>query len=441
MHASSAAHATLQVRRTRAVQRAGRLRAGKPVCAVVGYTNAGKSSLVSALSGKDVGVEDRHARSCPLVMHAAWRMPRGLGRCRCPATSGTSERLCMLGNQHPESVSLAASRLPVRAQASTHGMHALPALPSMMRAWPCACGAPSVPHVLEPGRAYPAVLACAQAVRDARPHAAAGAASERARGYPVRHCRLHLEPAHAAHQGVPGTPPSPALCLCQGASAHDSCTVLYATSGAVLIHTAQVLLCTSRPGRPCSACRGHEDDASHIAASLNNPRLHAQATLEEVVEADLLLHVMDGASAQMQQQREAVLGVLRQIGVPESRLRSRMIEVINKADLLGAAAEAAAAGEGVHASASVPCVKSSAAAAPACSTRTASPSSSSSSMARHAACATGGNGWCGMPEAEGEASAASRVVTSALSGLGLDELLVEIDAKVGRTAPAVPAAC
>lgn len=42
-------------------QRAGRLRAGKPVCAVVGYTNAGKSSLVSALSGDDVGVQDRWA--------------------------------------------------------------------------------------------------------------------------------------------------------------------------------------------------------------------------------------------------------------------------------------------------------------------------------------------------------------------------------------------
>ncbi len=47
-------------------QRAGRLRAGKPVCAVVGYTNAGKSSLVSALSGDDVGVQDRCA------LHAAY---------------------------------------------------------------------------------------------------------------------------------------------------------------------------------------------------------------------------------------------------------------------------------------------------------------------------------------------------------------------------------
>lgn len=49
------------MRQTRLTQRAGRLRAGKPVCAVVGYTNAGKSSLVSTLSGHDVGVEDRWA--------------------------------------------------------------------------------------------------------------------------------------------------------------------------------------------------------------------------------------------------------------------------------------------------------------------------------------------------------------------------------------------
>ena len=49
----------LQVRRTRATQRAGRQRADRPLCSVVGYTNAGKSSLVSALSGSYVEAEDR----------------------------------------------------------------------------------------------------------------------------------------------------------------------------------------------------------------------------------------------------------------------------------------------------------------------------------------------------------------------------------------------
>ena len=39
-----------------------------------------------------------------------------------------------------------------------------------------------------------------------------------------------------------------------------------------------------------------------------------QATLEEVVEADILIHVMDGSIAQMLQQRQAVLSILQQLG-------------------------------------------------------------------------------------------------------------------------------
>lgn len=42
------------VRRTRGLQRQGRSRSGIPVIALVGYTNAGKSSLFNALSGADV---------------------------------------------------------------------------------------------------------------------------------------------------------------------------------------------------------------------------------------------------------------------------------------------------------------------------------------------------------------------------------------------------
>ena len=47
------------VRSTRAVQRAERERAHLPSVALAGYTNAGKSSLLNALTGSEVGVRDR----------------------------------------------------------------------------------------------------------------------------------------------------------------------------------------------------------------------------------------------------------------------------------------------------------------------------------------------------------------------------------------------
>ncbi|XP_027074723.2 GTP-binding protein At3g49725, chloroplastic-like [Coffea arabica] len=56
------------------------------------------------------------------------------------------------------------------------------------------------------------------------------------------------------------------------------------------------------------------------------------ATLEEVVEADLLVHVLDSSSPFLDEQRKTVLQVLRQIGVSEEKLEN-MIEVWNKIDL------------------------------------------------------------------------------------------------------------
>jgi len=47
------------VRKTRAVQRQGRKRHQWPVAAVVGYTNAGKSTLLNLLTGADVVAENR----------------------------------------------------------------------------------------------------------------------------------------------------------------------------------------------------------------------------------------------------------------------------------------------------------------------------------------------------------------------------------------------
>jgi GTP-binding protein HflX len=48
-----------ELRRQRDVQRRQRVRQGIPVCALVGYTNAGKSSLLNALTGAGVLAEDK----------------------------------------------------------------------------------------------------------------------------------------------------------------------------------------------------------------------------------------------------------------------------------------------------------------------------------------------------------------------------------------------
>ncbi|CAA7387723.1 unnamed protein product [Spirodela intermedia] len=57
------------------------------------------------------------------------------------------------------------------------------------------------------------------------------------------------------------------------------------------------------------------------------------ATLEEVVEADLLVHVLDSSAVNLDEQRSTVLQVLHQIGVSPEKIQD-MIEVWNKIDLL-----------------------------------------------------------------------------------------------------------
>ena len=76
-----------------------------------------------------------------------------------------------------------------------------------------------------------------------------------------------------------------------------------------------------------------------------------RATLEEVLEADLIVHVRDIAHASSEEQCRDVLGVLNQLGVSGPRL-DEMIELRNKIDLLDpeerqATRNAAARGAGV----------------------------------------------------------------------------------------------
>ena len=58
-----------------------------------------------------------------------------------------------------------------------------------------------------------------------------------------------------------------------------------------------------------------------------------QATLEEVVEADIIVHVRDAAHADRDAQKSDVLTVLRQLGFSQN-IENSLIEVFNKADLL-----------------------------------------------------------------------------------------------------------
>jgi GTPase len=61
-----------------------------------------------------------------------------------------------------------------------------------------------------------------------------------------------------------------------------------------------------------------------------------RSTLEEVLEADLILHVRDIASSSSEAQRAEVVRVLTEIGIDTQEQSKRVIEVWNKADLLPA---------------------------------------------------------------------------------------------------------
>ena len=59
-----------------------------------------------------------------------------------------------------------------------------------------------------------------------------------------------------------------------------------------------------------------------------------RATLEEVKEADLIVHVIDVSNPSHQQQRNTVIQTLTSLGVSPFKLQNGMIEVYNKCDLL-----------------------------------------------------------------------------------------------------------
>ena len=106
-----------------------------------------------------------------------------------------------------------------------------------------------------------------------------------------------------------------------------------------------------------------------------------RATLEEVVSADLIVHVRDCAHSDSAEQRADVLRVLAELGL-EERLRGGVVEVLNKLDLLDPQQRACLAEQGREGDAA-------------------------------------------------EANGSPWVAASALTGTGMDELIAAIDAKLG----------
>ena len=60
-----------------------------------------------------------------------------------------------------------------------------------------------------------------------------------------------------------------------------------------------------------------------------------KATLEELHQADLLVHVRDMSHPQADFQKKTVLKVIKEVGLPDSMLNDKYIEVWNKIDLIG----------------------------------------------------------------------------------------------------------
>ncbi|KAL3844939.1 hypothetical protein ACJIZ3_002342 [Penstemon smallii] len=73
------------------------------------------------------------------------------------------------------------------------------------------------------------------------------------------------------------------------------------------------------------------------------------ATLEEVVEADLLVHVLDSSAPNIDDHREAVMQVLGRLGVSDEKLQN-MIEVWNKVDIQETQADIGEVDDGDNAS-------------------------------------------------------------------------------------------
>ena len=147
------------------------------------------------------------------------------------------------------------------------------------------------------------------------------------------------------HRGARRRVPHPVIALVGYTNAGKS-TLFNALTGAEVTARDQLFATldpTMRGLRLPSGRRVILSDTVGFISELPHELVEAfRATLEEVAEADMILHVRDAAHPDSAAQQADVTGVLEEMerdGVLDPGWRTRLIEVLNKADLLGGVAQ------------------------------------------------------------------------------------------------------